>query len=120
MVRKRTRSIRAVADEISAAEAVESTTTRKKKKATRKKATRTRKTREKVAQRKRLVWGIFSGSMKEEARFPYDQRAAAEEKLEQLRGKSKKMYFLQPIKEVMADAPIEADSDSDDDGGEEE
>lgn len=117
MVRKRTRSIRAVADEISAAEAAESTTTRKKK-ATRKKTTRTRKTREKVTQRKRLVWGIFSGSMKEEARFPYDQRAAAEEKLEQLRGKSKKMYFLQPIKEVMADAPIEADSD--DDAGEEE
>lgn len=114
MVRKRTRSIRAVADEISAAEAVESTTTRKKKKATRKKTTR--KTREKAAQRKRLVWGIFSGSMKEEARFPYDQRTAAEEKLEQLRGKSKKMYFLQPIKEVMADAPIETD----DDAGEEE
>ncbi len=36
-------------------------------------------------------------SMKEEGRFPYDQREAAEEKIELLRQKSKKMYFIQPF-----------------------
>ncbi len=40
--------------------------------------------------------------MKEEARFPYDQRSAAEERLEQLRAKGKKMYFIQPIKELIS------------------
>lgn len=43
--------------------------------------------------------------MKEEGRFPYDQRAAAEEKIELLRQKSKKMYFIQPLKEVIGEAP---------------
>src|SRR5262245_58306155 len=55
----------------------------------------------KAAERKRLIWGVFSGSLKEEARFPYDQRAAAEERLEQLRAKGKKNYFIQSIKEVI-------------------
>lgn len=56
----------------------------------------------KVAERKRLMWGIFSGSFKEEARFAYDQRAAADERLEQLRAKGKRSYFIQPIKEVIS------------------
>jgi hypothetical protein len=64
-----------------------------KKRATRRKV--------KVPDRKRKLWGVFSGSLKEEARFPYDQRKQAEEKLEQLRSKSKKLYFIQPIKEVI-------------------
>lgn len=72
----------------------------KAKKAAAKKPTR-RKT--KLADRKRLSWGVFSGTLKEEARFPYDQKAAAEEKLEQLRSKGKKLYFIQPIKEVITD-----------------
>lgn len=79
----------------------------KKAKATRKKTTR--RTKVKATQRKRLVWGVFSGSMREEARFPYDQRAAAEEKIELLRSKSKKLYFIQPIKEVITDAPVAAE-----------
>jgi hypothetical protein len=66
----------------------------------------------KAAERKRLIWGIFSGSLKEEARFPYDQRAAAEERLEQLRAKGKKNHFIQPIKEVItAPAPAAAESE---------
>lgn len=56
----------------------------------------------KVPDRKRKLWGVFSGTLKEEARFPYDQRKQAEEKLEQLRSKSKKLYFIQPIKEVIS------------------
>lgn len=76
-----------------------------KKKATRKKATTTRAKRTKTVTqvRKRVVWAIYSGSMKEEARFPYAERAQAEEKLEQLRSKGKKMYFMQLLKEDMSD-----------------
>ncbi len=76
-------------------------------KATAKKATAkkrpARRTKAATLERKRLVWGIFSGSLREEARFPYDQRAEADAKLEQLRSKSKRLYFLQPIKEVIGD-----------------
>lgn len=67
--------------------------------------TKTKRTKEKVQARKRLIWVVYNGSMKEEGRFPYDQRAAAEEKIELLRQKSKKMYFIQPLKEVIGEAP---------------
>jgi hypothetical protein len=83
--------------------------------ATKKKAKRARapsRRKAKAAERKRLIWGVFSGSLKEEARFPYDQRAAAEERLEQLKAKGKKNHFIQPIKEVItAPAPAAAEAD---------
>jgi len=41
--------------------------------------------------------------MKEEGRFAYDERARAEEKLEALRAKSKKLYFIQPVKELLVE-----------------
>ena len=74
-----------------------------KKKAKRK--TTVRRSKEKVMQRKRLVWGVYNSSMKEEGRFPYDQRAEAEKKVKALAAKSSKTYFIQPIKEPIADAP---------------
>lgn len=87
----------------------------KKRKATKRKTT-TRKSKDKGLQRKRMVWCVFNGSMKEEGRFPYDQKEAAEAKLEQLRSKSKKLYFLQPVKEVIGDvAPPTMDTSSVDD-----
>jgi hypothetical protein len=59
----------------------------------------TRRTKEKVAPRRRLMWAVYNGNMKEEARFPYADRQAAEEKLAQLREKSsKKLFFIQPVK----------------------
>ncbi len=67
--------------------------------------TKTKRVKEKVQARKRLIWVVYNGSMKEEGRFPYDQREAAEEKIELLRQKSKKMYFIQPLKEVIGEAP---------------
>ena len=120
--------------EAEAAEKVESS--KPKKKATRAKTT-TRAKKVKAPERKRLLWGVFSGTLKEEGRYPYDQRDKAEERLEQLRAKSKKMFFIQPIKEVISDesappsddvsAPVveeelemENDTDTEDDGGEEE
>lgn len=83
-----------------AAEA-ESKTSPKKKKAVKKKATRKKKAA-KAEVRRRLFWGVFTGSLKEESRFPYDQRSAAEERIEQLRLKNaKKLYFIQPVKEPL-------------------
>jgi hypothetical protein len=79
-----------------------------KKAAKRKPAKRASRAKDKPLQRKRLIWAVLSGSMKEEARFPYDQRQAAEEKLELLRSKSKKLYFIQPVKELITDAPLAA------------
>lgn len=67
--------------------------------------TKTKRVKEKLQARKRLVWVVYNGSMKEEGRFPYDQRSAAEEKIELLRQKSKKMYFIQPLKEIIGEAP---------------
>lgn len=81
--------------------------TKKKRATARKTTTRTKRTKAVAQQRKRLMWGVFNGSMKEEARFPYDQREAAEEKLEQLRSKGKKLYFIQPIKEEITE-PVPA------------
>ncbi len=77
--------------------------TPKKRKAATKRKTATRKTKDRAHQRKRMVWCVFNGSMKEEGRFPYDQKEAAEAKLELLRSKSKKLYFLQPVKEALGD-----------------
>ncbi|MEX1229406.1 MAG: hypothetical protein WEB58_04145 [Planctomycetaceae bacterium] len=76
---------------------------KKKKVAVRKKAVRAKRTKEKTPIRMRRIWAIFSGTMKEEARFPYEQRAEAEQKMEDLRGKSKKMYFIQGLNEPIAE-----------------
>lgn len=90
--------------EVEAAEQLEGSGGTKRKKATKKRTT-TRKKKVKAPQRMRLVWVVFSGSMKEEARFPYDQRDEADAKVEQLRSKSKKLYFVQPVKEPIEGPP---------------
>jgi len=73
-----------------------------KKKATRKKATTSRSRRAKdVAPRRRLIWVVYSSTMREEGRYPYHERNKAEEKLEQLLAKGKRRYFIQPIKEPL-------------------
>src|SRR5579872_3800154 len=67
-----------------------------------------RRTKSKVSERKRLMWAVFNGSMKEEGRFPYDERDAAEERVQQLKLKSpKKIFFIQAIKETIT-APLKA------------
>lgn len=90
-----------------------------KKKAPKKKATRKKKAA-KAEIRRRLFWGVFTGSMKEESRFAYDQRDAAVERIEQLRAKNaKKLYFIQPIKEsldgevVVTKVPVDDDVEVD-------
>jgi len=91
--------------EAEAAEALEESGAKtKKKKSTRKKST-SRSRAKKEAPRKRLMWAIYNGSMKEEARFMYGERDKADEKLEQLRAKAtKKLYFMQPLKISLSDA----------------
>jgi hypothetical protein len=65
----------------------------------------TKRTKEKVAPRRMLMWAVYNGNMKEEARFSYVERQAAEEKLAALREKSaKKLFFIQPIKVPLGDA----------------
>lgn len=88
-----------------AAEAQEKSSVGGKKVAAKKGTTKAKTTRRKTkqAERKRLIWGVFSGTLREEARFPYNEKAQAEEKLEFLRSKSKKLYFIQPIKELITD-----------------
>ncbi len=46
--------------------------------------------------------------MKEEGRYPYDQKEAAEEKLAALRARGKRLYFMQMVKELITDgsAPV--------------
>ena len=82
---------------------------KKKKPDAKKKPVRRAKT--KATERKRLMWGVYNSNMKEEARFPHDQRAAAEERMEQLKLKSaKKVFFIQAIKEAITEplpAPAE-------------
>jgi hypothetical protein len=66
----------------------------------------TRRAKSKVSERKRLMWAVFNGSMREEGRFPFDDRAAAEDRVQQLKAKSpKKIYFIQTIKETIIPTP---------------
>lgn len=79
----------------------------------------TKRAKEKVAPRRMLMWAIYNGNMKEEARFSFAERELAEEKLGQLREKStKKLFFIQPIKVPLGDAtavvPRADDLDTDD------
>jgi hypothetical protein len=94
--------------EAEAAEALEENAPAKKKKkaakkkATRKKAATSRARRAKdVAPRRRLIWVVYSSTMREEGRYPYHERDKAQEKLEQLLAKGKRRYFIQPIKEPL-------------------
>ena len=118
MGKKKTVSLKKARAEVEAAEkqaktAAKKTTTKKaatKKAATKKKVTRKKRAAKEPA-RFRLIWGVYSSSMKEESRFSYNQRKEAEKKTEQLKAKSKKLYWIQPIKEEISDEP-DADDDA--------
>lgn len=91
--------------EVEAAEAMEAAPAKKKatkKKAAKKKATtRTRKKKADTPARRRLIWVLYSSTMREEGRYLYHERDKAEEKLQALLAKGKRRYFLQPIKEPL-------------------
>jgi hypothetical protein len=108
--------------EVEAAEAIEATPSKAKKKVAKKKVakkksttTRPRKKKADTPARRRLIWVLYSSTMREEGRFLYHERDKAEEKLQALLSKGKRRYFLQPIKEALdADGnpmiPDDADS----------
>ncbi len=93
--------------EVEAAEALEDAPAKKKKKAAKKKAakkkstTRARKKKTEMPARRRLVWVVYSSTMREEGRYLYHERDKAEEKLNALLAKGKRRYFIQPIKEPL-------------------
>ncbi|MSR57953.1 MAG: hypothetical protein EXS05_09795 [Planctomycetaceae bacterium] len=69
-------------------------------------APKPKRSKTKLIVRKRMLWGVFSASMKEEGRFPYAEREAADNRAVELAAKHKRTYFVQPIKEPIADKPI--------------
>lgn len=71
-----------------------------KKKATKKKTTKKTKAAA-HPERLRMVWGVFDNSNQQIAAFPYAQRAEAEKKLQDMAGKGKGPYFIQPVKEAI-------------------
>jgi len=100
----------AEAAEAQGSEAAPAETAKGKKKepaAKKKAAPRSRRAKTKALVRKRLVWGVFSSSMKEEGRFPYAEREAADAKAAALAEKHKRTYFVQPIKEIIGERAIE-------------
>ena len=92
--------------------AAEETSKKKKAKEPKKKApARAKRTKAKIVVRKRLIWGIFSSTMKEEGRFAYGDREAAEARVEDLAQKYKRTYFIQPIKEPIAEVPVAVEAE---------
>jgi len=72
-------------------------------------APRAKKPRAKKAPpRMRARWGVFDGGMKQVAVFDYNQRAAAEAKVADLRSRNKGTHFLQIVKEEMPEAETAA------------
>ena len=70
-------------------------------------AAKPKRSKAKIIVRKRMLWGVFSSSMKEEGRFPYADREAAEARAGDLAARHKRTYFVQPIKEPLPDKVVE-------------
>lgn len=61
---------------------------------------RTRRAREQM-QRRRIVWVVYSSTMREEGRFLFYEKDKAEELLQTLLARGKRKYFMQPLKETL-------------------
>jgi hypothetical protein len=70
-------------------------------------AAKPKRSKMKVIVRKRLLWGVFSSSLKEEGRFAYGERDGAESRAADLAAKHKRTYFVQPIKEPLPEKVAE-------------
>ncbi len=97
--RKLLREEAEAAEAAEAAKQPEESAPKKKKKA---KATK-RKSRAKVVKEVRLkaFWGVFNQSLRRVALFEYDQRDAADKKVEALGKTQKTPHFVQLVKEVI-------------------
>jgi hypothetical protein len=61
---------------------------------------RTKRAKE-AMQRRRLIWVVYSSTMREEGRFLYHEKEKADELLATLLGRGKRRYFMQPMKEAL-------------------
>jgi len=61
----------------------------------------------KAAPRMRARWGVFDASMKQLAVFDWKERAAADAKVAELAAKKSGTFFVQIVKEQMADPVVE-------------
>ena len=61
---------------------------------------RTKRAKE-AMQRRRLIWVVYSSTMREEGRFLYHEKDKADELLATLLGRGKRRYFIQPMKEAL-------------------
>ncbi len=114
---KRTRNLRELREQVEAAEKQGKTSatevgaevkTKKVKDPKKKAAAKPKRAKAKIIVRKRMLWGVFSSSLKEEGRFPYAEREAAETRAGDLAAKHKRTYFVQSIKEPLPDKVPEA------------
>ncbi len=110
---RRTTSIK---DKRQEAEAAEARGIKPKEKAKATPRARTTRKKSKAPERKRLSWVIYSGTQKEFARFRYDQKDEAQAKLEEMKAKGRKNYYMQPVKELLSSqgAGAEAAESNDD------
>lgn len=68
--------------------------------APRKKSTKKKKL---VVQRLRLMWGVFDNGNNRIALFPYTEKAAADQKATDMTEKGRGSFFVQPVKEPIAE-----------------
>jgi hypothetical protein len=94
-------------DKSAGAEATPGEKVKKVKDPKKKAAAKPKRAKAKIIVRKRMLWGVFSSSMKEEGRFPYADREGAEAKAGDLAARHKRTYFVQPIKEPLPDKVAE-------------
>ncbi len=112
---KRTKNIRELREQAEAAEKQGKTAAgegavgdkKKVKEPKKKAAAKPKRSKVKVIVRKRMLWGVFSSSLKEEGRFPYADKDAAEARAADLAARHKRTYFVQPIKEPLPEKVAE-------------
>lgn len=100
----RKNSDQAEQQEKAAPAAQETTAAPKKKKAAAPKVKKPRKKKE--PPRMCARWGVFDAGMRQVAVFDYNQRAEADQKVEDLKAKKNAVYFLQIVKEPMPEPAV--------------
>ena len=83
----------------------------KPKKVAKKPAARSKKKKVELV-RLRRMWGVFDNNNQQVATFPFAEKAAAEQKKNELNEKGKSVFFLQPVNEPIVEVkpePTEAE-----------
>ncbi len=85
--------------------AASTATTKTAKKKAAKKKTATKRATKKAAENVRMkaFWGVFNHSLKQVAKYDYSQKKQAEAKAKELSAGSKTPFFVQKVKEPLAE-----------------